>query len=109
MADEYTPTDVAWFKRPLRAVVLAALLAGCGNTPTVGDFVDDWAASTCSRQIRCGWTTAVMNLCELEVRQLMCEAYDCGHPYEPSQIVLDCIADYAEASCSDPIPICKFP
>lgn len=92
----------------MRALLLT-LLVGCATEPTVGDFVDDWAESTCSRQVRCGFTKETPEQCELGSHEFFCKNYDCGREYSPPQSVTDCLRSYESASCDDPIPLCRFP
>lgn len=85
----------------MRKIIIALLLTGCGTDPTLGDAVDDLAAATCGRWVRCGWTADEVEMCVEDVRTYYCQTLDCSAAYEPGPEFAACLEEYETISCSD--------
>ncbi len=81
--------------------------AGCGdNEPTLSEFVEDLAESTCTRQIRCGWTELEQKECEMQVHEYLCSSYDCTRKYTPTEAEIECVATYPDVACETTQHVC---
>lgn len=89
-------------------LMLALLLGGCADEPpTVRDAAEDWAAVTCERFVRCGWTTDDYDSCVRNAVEHLCRSYDCDHSYNADRLD-QCLADYGGTDCAVTRPVCTF-
>ncbi len=82
---------------------------GCTTEePKLSDFVEDFAHSTCTRQIRCGWTELEQQECERQVQDYLCSHLDCTNEYVPADSEMECLVQYEDLACEITQSVCTF-
>lgn len=91
------------------SLFLAMVLVGCLNTdpPRLWEFVEEWAHSTCTRQVWCGWTED-RRWCESQTVEFFCSTFDCDREYHPTMLEVACLERYETLECSNDEPVCRF-